>query len=145
MPCTKKKQSTEVPATSPTPGDHESYIVVCDCQPQCTCQGCIVKQKQILKLQHQNTLLKEDSNRKFCQHRLNTTKSNTTQFLKNDRSTRIYTGLPCKKAFDDLFNLVHPSAKIMNYWTGIKKTSGDSTKCQDISKSHRRNLVHIES
>jgi len=98
----------ESPKPSVNEGDHEAYTVRCDCTPLCTCSGCVDKQKTIIKLQHDTDKLQEqlDWITNLYKQRQKQNRITLLRFLRTDKATRIYTGLPTKQAFHDLFQYV---------------------------------------
>jgi hypothetical protein len=93
------------------------------------------KQKQILGLQHDKDRLQEQLNLITMLYKQEQKQNRITplRFLRTDKATRIYTGLPTKKAFQDLFQYVRTYSHKMKYWTGQTKVVSTRVKRKFVS------------
>ncbi len=48
--------------------------------------------------------------------------------LSCDRSVRLYTGLPCKKGLETIFEVIEKRVKKIEYWRGPKSTKINNLK-----------------
>ena len=145
VPSSNKKKRLKL-----TPGrivdlDH-SYDYICDCVKNCPCTGCVMKEREIKKLQSNNEYLKEkaDQNENKCKH-----VSPLDIYLSNDKKAKKYTGCVSVQQFNDLFQLVSPGTKKLKYWYGVKrsktKTGKKTRKGGDgIRRGAKRKISHRE-
>ena len=109
--------SVTVPDTQP---DDHSYHSHCVCGPVCTCIGCADKQQHVNRLQNEVEELKEQIH--GMKERKNSENTRmTNKALQNDRKVKLYTGLPNKSAFENMYEHLLPRAKQLNYWNGAAK------------------------
>ena len=109
--------SVTVPDTQP---DDHSYHSHCVCGPVCTCIGCADKQQHVNRLQNEVEELKEQI-RGMKERRNSENTRMTNKALQNDRKVKLYTGLPNKSAFENMYEHLLPRAKQLNYWNGAAK------------------------
>lgn len=128
--ATTKISSTFRETPSTAENDHESYYFRCTCSFNCSCVGCLTLHKKCVALQHENNQLKEKI--KSVKPSVRSKVPIALRFLKNNKSTRIYTGLHTKQAFEDLFKYISKDTRKMRYWKGSKKV---------ISSRATRNFV----
>lgn len=119
---TPSESSSESPPIDDHPveteNDHETYIVKCKCVPDCSCSGCVILQKKLHQHQHETDRFMEQMQTIYSLTPMQRKHVTPLRFLKTDKSTRNYTGLPSKQAFRDLFRYVRKHSHKMRYWTG---------------------------
>ena len=121
----KSKEVVQEPCAEKVEGDHDSYQFCCQCSPDCSCPGCLDKNKEILRLRHEVETLKEALVTKKLRGKKRTL---CGKFLKTDKKTQLHTGLPSKNTFHSLLDYLKPKAGKMKYWLGTKKVTSTKVK-----------------
>ena len=114
--------------------DHGKYHFSCACQSDCQCNGCLSFSQQLMDRENKIDSLTSQLSQLELKHEsyVKNKKFNVHVFLRTDKKTKHYTGLPNRAAFHALVSHVHESAKGMRYWCGSKKIT--STKVKRIFK-----------
>lgn len=109
----------EAPELTTADHNYNKEVCTCSCHKNLKCNKCSVQQPEPPQPKAHKKLF-------------------ARRFVKNDRATRLNTGLPNKACFDRLFCMLEQAASRLRYWQGAKRAIRSSKVKRHFSKSPRK-------
>ena len=123
----RKVDVSDVAEVNVNNNDHDyTHTCTCPSTSDCSCEFQLCLKKSICNLIHELEEVKEKSTNQTAVTSKHVDK--TLRFLRTNKKTRLYTGLPNKAAFSDLYRHVSHKASIMRYWQGDRKEKPAATR-----------------
>ncbi|KAK6171030.1 hypothetical protein SNE40_019291 [Patella caerulea] len=128
-PKTRKQQLEDIDH------DHQyNFRSNCNCTQDCSCEGCLQKERQICLLEEKILSLKEQlKEEKSCLQ----PKPIHKVLMESDKNVKRFLGMPSKKLFLTLVKVLTPKAKYLRYWKGRQSLKVMSTRVNKLNTTSK--------